>query len=135
MTKVLVFGVFDDLHDGHRFFLKEAQKYGTELTIIVTPDDTVKWLKEKSPVYPLPIRIATLEKEFPKATVIPGDTKSNVWHVVRSNKPDIIVLGYDQDKIKKSLFDLQLELGFTIKTITKNLKGNALHSSLLRKKN
>lgn len=132
-AKVMVFGVFDILHDGHRFFLEEAQNYGDNLIIVVTLDDTVKWLKDESPVNPLPIRIQNLEKEYPKATVIPGDNKSNTWNVIKTCDPDIIVLGYDQDKMKKSLFDLQLKLGFSIYTINKNHQGKTLHSSLLRK--
>jgi FAD synthetase len=133
-TKVMVFGVFDGLHDGHRFFLNEAQNYGDELIIVVTLDDTVKWMKDESPIYSLPIRIQNLEKEYPKAIVIPGDNKSNTWNVIKTHDPDIIVLGYDQGKIEKSLFDLQLKFGFEIRVIEKNYKGNKLHSSLLRKK-
>lgn len=133
-AKVMVFGVFDGIHDGHRFFISEAQNYGKELIIVVTLDDTVKWMKDESPLYPLPIRIANLEKEYPKAIVVPGDNKSNTWNVIKKYDPDIVVLGYDQDKIEKSLFDLQLKLGFSIHIINKSHKGKTLHSSLLRKK-
>ncbi len=131
--KVMVFGVFDGIHDGHRFFLNEASYYGTELTIVVTLDDTVKWLKEKSPVYTLQERIRALEKEYPRATVIPGDNKSNVWNVIKDNVPDVIVLGYDQRRMENALFDMQLKYDFEIKRVEKDFKGKTLHSSLLRK--
>lgn len=133
-VKVMVFGVFDGIHDGHRFFLTEAQYYGTDLTIVVTLDDTVKWLKEVSPQFPLTTRIKNLEKEYPRATVIPGDGKSNVWNVIKEHTPDVIVLGYDQNRMEKALYDMQLKFGFEIKKVEKNFKGKTLHSSLLREK-
>ena len=47
-TKVMVFGTFDRLHDGHRFFLREAEKLGTTLFIVVARDSMVVTHKKRS---------------------------------------------------------------------------------------
>jgi len=44
--KSMVFGVFDGLHEGHLFFLDEAQKYGDNLIIVVASDINVKNIKK-----------------------------------------------------------------------------------------
>ena len=41
MKKVLVFGTFDGLHEGHKDFLRQAKQYGDHLTVVVGRDSTV----------------------------------------------------------------------------------------------
>ena len=45
MTKLLVFGTFDLLHEGHKYFLNEAESRGDELFVVVALDSTVKTVK------------------------------------------------------------------------------------------
>jgi cytidyltransferase-like protein len=45
ITTVMVFGTFDGIHDGHRYFLNEAKKFGDKLVVAVAKDTTVKTLK------------------------------------------------------------------------------------------
>ncbi len=135
VNRVMIFGVFDGLHDGHRFFIKEAQKYGNTLFIVVTPDDTVKFMKGTRPVYHLMERIGAIEKEYGnKVEVITGDNRSGLWTQIKKFNPDIIVIGYDQKQLYSALKGIQDGYDFELVQIKKNFKGNKLHSSLINKK-
>ena len=101
--KVMVFGVFDGLHDGHRFFLENTSALGNALTIVVAQDETAKKLKGCTPQFPLSERIERLKKEYSHANVIAGDQEEAKWNVIETHKPDIIALGYDQNALEKSL--------------------------------
>ena len=48
---VVIFGVFDGIHDGHSSFIKDAKKQGNHLVAIVARDSMVLELKGKSPKY------------------------------------------------------------------------------------
>jgi len=51
MRTVVVFGVFDLLHPGHLYFLREARKHGDHLTVVVTRDTRVRAEKNHTPVF------------------------------------------------------------------------------------
>ncbi|HAI97974.1 TPA: FAD synthase [Candidatus Peribacteria bacterium] len=92
--RVLVFGTFDDLHPGHRFFLSEAGKRG-ELWIVVAHDETVRMIKGRPPLEPAKRRARSVSAAFPDAHVILGETEDYLAPV-RQVHPDLILLGYDQ---------------------------------------
>ncbi len=92
--RILVFGTFDNLHTGHKFFLNEAQNRG-ELFVSVGLDDTVEKIKGKRPKQSQEERIRTIQKEFPQAQVSLGD-RENYLKPIKDLKPDLILLGYDQ---------------------------------------
>ncbi len=91
---VMVFGTFDRLHPGHLFVLKEAAKRG-RVTVIVARAANVKRIKGKEPADSENERIAAIKKEFPDAVVQIGDPHDFLVPV-RTVKPDLILLGYDQ---------------------------------------
>lgn len=132
--KVMVFGVFDGIHDGHRFFLKEAQKFGKNLIIVVTPDDTVKFMKDNSPKYNLMERILALETEFPKAYIMTGDKKKGVWSPIKEQKPGVIVLGYDQNSLASALKGILDGYDFDIVQLKDDHHGDRLHSRFIHKR-
>jgi len=101
-AQIMVFGVFDGIHEGHRSFLNEAMNKG-RVIIVVTHDSIVRALKNKTPKQPLSVRMEQLYQEFSDAKVIAGDELLNSWQVVLDEKPDIILLGYDQQNMKKTL--------------------------------
>src|SRR3990167_7668560 len=100
---VLVFGVFDALHDGHRFFLREAHRRGELLIVAVAPDAVVRELKGMSPKEPLRKRLAAVRREGLADRVVPGDAQINDWGILKEYKPSVIALGYDQTKLGKEL--------------------------------
>ena len=96
--KVMVFGVFDLLHAGHHHFLKEASNFG-HLIIVVTRDCIIEKLKKSIPLENEIIRLNKLKENFDGALVVLGDTILSDYSIIKHYKPDIICLGYDQQKL------------------------------------
>jgi FAD synthetase len=100
--KVMVFGVFDRLHEGHIYFLSQAKGYG-EVIVVVARDKTAKDLKNRLPLQTEEERAVALEKLSNISQVVLGDEVQGSYEVIKKYKPDIICLGYDQDWLKKDL--------------------------------
>lgn len=92
--KVLVFGTFDHLHPGHLYLLNKAAEMG-DLHVVVARDETVQRIKKKFPQQNQEQRLDAIRQAFPMAAVLLGDVK-NYLKPIMDTKPDIIVLGYDQ---------------------------------------
>lgn len=92
--KVLVFGTFDLLHQGHRFVLSEAGKRG-KLFVVVARDANVQRIKGRFPVHDEDERMSIIRSAFPHATVELGSVH-DFLDPVRAIDPDLILLGYDQ---------------------------------------
>lgn len=92
--KVLVFGTFDHLHPGHRFLLDTAASKG-ELHVVIARDVNVERIKKRAPDQSEEERKKAIESVYPNATVILGDPNDFLMPV-RTLKPDLILLGYDQ---------------------------------------
>lgn len=135
VKKVMVFGVFDIIHDGHRHFLTSAKSYGNKLVAVVATDSSVKSLKNALPYNPLKTRIENLDSEKLVDTIISGDSELSSWQVIEKEKPDIIALGYDQINLKNHLekFITENKLEISLVTIPP-LHDGEMHSSVLRKK-
>jgi FAD synthetase len=131
---VFIFGVFDGVHDGHRFFITEAQKLGEPVIISVARDEVSFDLKGRKPKYSLQERMHTLEELFPETTVIPGDATTGSWEGLQKYQPNVIALGYDQTDLKDALETARGILGFPFELITiPDHRGDELHSRLLNK--
>ncbi|MBU2213217.1 adenylyltransferase/cytidyltransferase family protein [Patescibacteria group bacterium] len=108
--RVLVFGTFDNLHPGHKFLLNEAQQRG-ELWVVIGLDETVKRVKGFYPVQSQEERKHAVEKAFPQARVLLGDSE-DYFQPIRNIKPGLILLGYDQElppEIDKRSFPCRVE--------------------------
>jgi len=102
----LASGVFDLLHLGHVKFLEEAKKAGgkgAELIVIVARDSTVEKRKGKKPVMPENQRRALVESLKLVDEAILGYEEFSVGKVIEKIKPDIIVVGHDQDGMEKTV--------------------------------
>ncbi len=78
----MIFGTFDGLHDGHRFFIDSAKKHAGQLIIVVATDGSVLHIKGHLPRFPLNERIVELKSEVPGARVLSGDGWVIFPHVV-----------------------------------------------------
>lgn len=91
MTKVLTGGTFNRLHHGHEHLLKKCKGLGY-LVVVIAHDAHNK----KPNAVKAEIRKRNLEKLGVADKIIIGHPDSFVQTVLEQ-KPDIIVLGYDQD--------------------------------------
>ena len=103
MTTVLAAGVFDLLHYGHIRYLEEAKKTGgpyTRLVDIVARDETVRRLKGTDPIIPEDQRRAVIEALKVVDEALLGFEDLDMDRVLQQIKPDIVVVGHDQEAIK-----------------------------------
>ena len=106
---VMVFGVFDGLHEGHRYFLEAAREYGSELIAVVARDETVRLLKNKTPQYSeeerrlTVARLITAARPDASGRAVLGDRALGSYAVIKKYRPDVICLGYDQDALAGDL--------------------------------
>ncbi len=104
--KVLVAGTFDFLHPGHVDFFCQARRHGDKLVVVVSRDSNAKMIKGKTPYFSQKERLALVSSLGIVDRAVLGDAK-DFFAAVRREKPDAIVLGYDQwareGKIKEAL--------------------------------
>ena len=134
MTTVMVFGVFDGVHEGHRAFLEEARHYGDRVIAVVAQDHVVMSLKGRAAKSSADARAQELRAEDHIDEVVVGDAELGAWDVVNAKKPDVIALGYDQTELKHALeahlenFHWPLEI-----KVMRPHKPDMYHNGLLKK--
>jgi len=99
MAKVMAFGTYDGVHDGHRHFLNQASAYG-DLRVIVARDETVKKLKGRPALKNELERLRGLRGEGYDAVL---GRHGDKYAVIREYEPDTICLGYDQEAFTDKL--------------------------------
>lgn len=101
---MLASGVFDLLHLGHVKFLEAAKEAGgknAKLLVIVARDSTVQDAKGRRPIMPENQRLALVESLKVVDDAVLGLEDFDVGDVIQRIKPDVIALGYDQEKMEK----------------------------------
>jgi len=132
---VLAFGAFDGLHNGHRFFLKEARRQGDTLIVSVATDETVATLKHHAPKHHLEERLQALEASGLTDRAVAGDKVLGNWSAVRVWKPDIVAVGYDQARLAEKLLEFIHKENLQVKIVTIAAhEPDRLHSRLLQEK-
>ncbi|XES78513.1 MAG: adenylyltransferase/cytidyltransferase family protein [Candidatus Bathyarchaeia archaeon] len=105
-TVVLASGVFDLLHLGHVKFLEEAKAAGgknAQLIVIIARDSTVEKTKGRKPIMPENQRRALVESLKVVDEAVLGVEGLGIDDVVKTVKPDIIALGYDQKEMERQV--------------------------------
>jgi len=129
--RVVVFGIFDGVHDGHRDLFRQAREYGDELVVIVGRDESSLQLKNKKPRFSEDERIRALREEKLIDDAVLGDKPLSSYNVLKNLKPQVVCIGYDQDALESDLRnwilanDLQIEM-----YRAKPFQENAFHNSL-----
>ncbi len=115
MVRVMASGVFDLLHPGHLYYLKEAKKLGDELVVVVATDNTVRKRKHE-PITPQDMRLEMVEALKPVDMAVLGH-EDDMFRTVEELKPDIIALGYDQSFDEERLRMELKERGMDIEVV------------------
>lgn len=132
--RILLFGTFDGLHDGHRAFLAQARGLGGKVIAVVARDESVMRLKNHAPRWNLEVRMRVLEESALAHHVVPGDETEGRWEVILKHRPNIIALGYDQRAMHEHLARAASSFPFNIEIVVLDPhEPERLHSSLLNK--
>jgi len=105
--KVMVGGTFDVLHEGHRFFLREAKKQGDSLIVVVARDSHVKEFKKVIPHHTEKERVEAIQQTGIADEVVLG-RQGSIFDILSDLKPDVICLGYDQG-VKEDVLKAELQ--------------------------
>lgn len=103
LKTVLVFGTFDALHSGHRYFLRQAKNLGDRLVVSLARDEFVRSFEGKNPMDGESERTARLRDTGLVAEVYLSDRIPGSYDLLLEVKPDLVCLGYDQDLLEENL--------------------------------
>lgn len=111
--KIFLAGTFDILHPGHvKLFEWIKKKFRGKLIVAIARDENVKKMKGKKPVFSEKERKKILGSIKFVDKVILGD-KNDFFKPILREKPDIIILGYDQwageEEVKEKLKDMGIK--------------------------
>ena len=132
--RVIVFGIFDGVHKGHRSFFAQARNYGDELVVVVGRDEVCKKLKGKTPRFSEKERVKLVAVEPLVDKAVLGDPKLSTYSVLEQLNPNVICLGYDQQELKKDLQKWIEEESKGIKlVVAESYKPEIYRNSLIRR--
>jgi FAD synthetase len=133
----MAFGTFDLVHIGHIKFFEEAKRLGgknAELIVVISRDSNVIKIKKHPPIFNEEERKNVIESLKPVDKAILGYEGEDLLQIVKENKPNIIVLGYDQrikpEDFQKFKQDLK-EKGINAKVVRLPKYGTGLNSSTI----
>ena len=129
LKKVVVWGTFDLLHEGHIKFLQDAKSIGDQLIVIVIPDTIVIENKGRMPFDPQDKRKKKIE-DTNIASAVFIDSLSEGLRSVKKIKPDVFCFGYDQfSEWEEKLSDKLREYNPYIKFKRLHEHSNGIHTS------
>ena len=103
-VKVMAFGAFDVLHLGHLRMLKQAQKLGDRLVVVVASDAILEKGKGHKAYFNEDERRELVASFRYVDKAIRGD-RHNTLEPILKEKPDVIAFGYDQPKKPSELLE------------------------------
>jgi len=134
MVKIMVFGTFDSLHQGHLDFFRQARKLSKKsyLIVSVARDRNVIKIKGKRPVLNEKERIILIGNCLLVDKAVTSGVKNHIPHIIKE-RPDIIALGYDQKAYVKNLKKDLKNKGLIVKVVRlKPYKKHVYKNHLLR---
>jgi len=114
VKKILLFGVFDIVHKGHRNLFRQAKECANFLIVSLAREPNIRRLRNgRMPQNSEEERLENMQKEKLVDKCFLGEIK-DPFHVIKREKPDIIGLGYDQqhelvEKLEEKLKEMGME--------------------------
>ncbi len=102
VIKVMGFGTFDSIHEGHMDFFRQLSELGDKVYVVVARDINVERFKCRPPRRKERERYEALQNIKFIDKVFLGD-KNNFYRCIADHQPDVIGLGYDQKADVKTL--------------------------------
>lgn len=99
----MVFGVFDGVSESDRHVFAEALEFGEEVIAVVARDEVVLESHGRIPERLFEERKELVSYESEVSLVVDGDEEFGSYDVIREHKPDLILLGYDQDETERDI--------------------------------
>jgi FAD synthetase len=98
MTKkqIVIAGTFDILHPGHVFLISEAAKLG-DVTVVIARDENVVHTKGHPVIVPEKQRLFMVEALKGVSKAVLGNPGSDFVSIIEELKPDILMLGPNQE--------------------------------------
>lgn len=132
MMTVLCFGTFDGIHPGHDDFFRQARSFGGRVVAVIARDATVLAIKGQLPANGEEERRRMVAWHRHVDEAVLGNHEDK-YAVISQIKPDIILLGYDQEHFTQGLEEELSRIGIRAKV----LRGDAFEperwkTSLLR---
>ena len=128
MVRVMASGVFDILHTGHISYLEQAKAMGDELYVVVASDDTVRKRKHE-PITPEQMRVKIVSSLRVVDKAILGNSGGDMYSILETVRPDVIVLGFDQTFDENELESDLRSKGYDIKVRRANQSGEDLEAT------
>ncbi len=132
-TKIMVFGTFDGLHQGHLSFFKQARKLAKKAILVVSiaRDKNVFKIKGARPRLNEKKRFNLVKKCDLVDFVVLSGVKNYLPHI-KKIRPNMIALGYDQRAYVKNLKKDLKTTGLIVKVVRmKPYKEGIYKNSLL----
>jgi FAD synthetase len=108
-------GVFDLLHPGHLYFLREARKLGDELWVVVARDTTARRFKHE-PIMGEASRVRMVEALKPVDRAILGN-EGDIYNILDEVRPDVVALGFDQAHDDAHILEESRKRGLATKVV------------------
>lgn len=133
--RVVVFGIFDGVHEGHRAFFRQAKTKGDELVCIVGRDAVCALLKQKTPRHTEQERVELVKREAWVDDAVLGDHAISTYEVLSALRPDVVCFGYDQKLLRNDFERWAAAEGSNVEIHALDpFEPDVYHTSLLRSK-
>ncbi len=105
MKTALMFGAFDNIHNGHRNAFEQLINNGFNIIICLAIDEDILRRKGRLPLQAFNQRKEALVAIKGIKQVIAGDYQEGAFSAINILKPDVIAIGYDQDELGRAIQD------------------------------
>lgn len=118
VKRILVFGTFDILHEGHANFFEQARDLAENpyLIVSIARDTNVSRIKNQAPHLSERERLENVRAHQLVDQVELGALDDYISHIVELN-PDIIALGYDQEHYTEGLGQKLMDQGLKVEIV------------------
>lgn len=117
---ILTTGVFDILHPGHIYLLQYASRLkgkNGRLVVIIARDETVRRRKKRPPIFSAKERLTLVRSlKFVDEAHL-GYKPFSFRKVIERFRPDVVVFGYDQDKIRREFMKEVEREGWRVRVV------------------